>query len=189
MIPEAYGGMGLGLEAASVMLQELAYFGGANGASVDPLLHLPAGLHHPPRLGGDEEALPAWHRFGQDDDVLRPDRADCGRGHLAHQDLAQRRSTAAGASTAKRSGSPMRRTRDLILLRGPHLAARPEAALGRHHAVPRRLRPQGDRRPPDPQAGAQRGRHQRAVHHQPRSPRRPRRRRSREGHVATCSMD
>ena len=33
MIPEAYGGLGLGLEAASVMLQEVAYFGGANGAS------------------------------------------------------------------------------------------------------------------------------------------------------------
>lgn len=33
MIPEEYGGMGLGLEAASVMLQEVAYFGGANGAS------------------------------------------------------------------------------------------------------------------------------------------------------------
>jgi acyl-CoA dehydrogenase len=33
MIPEAYGGMGLGLEAASIMLQEAAYFGGANGAS------------------------------------------------------------------------------------------------------------------------------------------------------------
>ena len=33
MIPEAYGGMGLGLEAASVMLQEVAYYGGANGAS------------------------------------------------------------------------------------------------------------------------------------------------------------
>ncbi len=33
MTPVAYGGMGLGLEAASVMLQEAAYFGGANGAS------------------------------------------------------------------------------------------------------------------------------------------------------------
>lgn len=33
MIPEAYGGMGLGLEAASAMLQEVAYFGGANAAS------------------------------------------------------------------------------------------------------------------------------------------------------------
>jgi acyl-CoA dehydrogenase len=33
MIPEAYGGLGLGLEAASVMLQEVGYFGGANGAS------------------------------------------------------------------------------------------------------------------------------------------------------------
>jgi acyl-CoA dehydrogenase len=33
MIPEAYGGLGLGLEAASVMLQEISYFGGANGAS------------------------------------------------------------------------------------------------------------------------------------------------------------
>jgi acyl-CoA dehydrogenase len=33
MIPQEYGGLGLGLEAASVMLQEVAYFGGANGAS------------------------------------------------------------------------------------------------------------------------------------------------------------
>jgi alkylation response protein AidB-like acyl-CoA dehydrogenase len=33
MTPVEYGGMGLGLEAASVMLQEAAYFGGANGAS------------------------------------------------------------------------------------------------------------------------------------------------------------
>jgi acyl-CoA dehydrogenase len=33
MIPEAYGGTGLGLTAAGVMLQEAAYSGGANGAS------------------------------------------------------------------------------------------------------------------------------------------------------------
>ena len=33
MIPEEYGGLGLGLTAAGVMLQEVAYFGGANGAS------------------------------------------------------------------------------------------------------------------------------------------------------------
>jgi len=33
MTPVQYGGMGLGLEAASVMLQEAAYFGGQNAAS------------------------------------------------------------------------------------------------------------------------------------------------------------
>ena len=32
-IPEAYGGLGLGLEAASVMLQEAGYVGGGNAAS------------------------------------------------------------------------------------------------------------------------------------------------------------
>lgn len=43
MIPEAYGGMGLGLEAASVMLQEAAYFGGANGASAIHFYIFPPG--------------------------------------------------------------------------------------------------------------------------------------------------
>lgn len=33
MIPEEYGGAGLGLTAAGIMLQEVSYFGGANGAS------------------------------------------------------------------------------------------------------------------------------------------------------------
>ena len=48
MIPEAYGGMGLGLEAASVMLQEVAYFGGANGASSIHFYIFPPGvlIHH-----------------------------------------------------------------------------------------------------------------------------------------------
>jgi hypothetical protein len=43
MIPEAYGGLGLGLEAASVMLQEIAYFGGANGASAIHFYIFPPG--------------------------------------------------------------------------------------------------------------------------------------------------
>jgi alkylation response protein AidB-like acyl-CoA dehydrogenase len=43
MIPEAYGGMGLGLEAASVMLQEVAYFGGANAASAIHFYIFPPG--------------------------------------------------------------------------------------------------------------------------------------------------
>ncbi|SAK96060.1 Acyl-CoA dehydrogenase [Caballeronia hypogeia] len=48
MIPEAYGGLGLGLEAASVMLQEVAYFGGANGASSIHFYIFPPGciIHH-----------------------------------------------------------------------------------------------------------------------------------------------
>lgn len=48
MIPEAYGGLGLGLEAASVMLQEIAYFGGANGASAIHFYIFPPGciIHH-----------------------------------------------------------------------------------------------------------------------------------------------
>ena len=43
MTPVEYGGMGLGLEAASVMLQEAAYFGGANGASSLHFYIFPAG--------------------------------------------------------------------------------------------------------------------------------------------------
>ena len=48
MIPEAYGGMGLGLEAAAIMLQEVAYFGGANGASSIHFFIFPPGciIHH-----------------------------------------------------------------------------------------------------------------------------------------------
>jgi len=48
MIPEAYGGLGLGLEAASVMLQEISYFGGANGASAIHFYIFPPGciIHH-----------------------------------------------------------------------------------------------------------------------------------------------
>jgi len=48
MIPEAYGGMGLGLEAAATMLQEVSYFGGANGASSIHFFIFPPGciIHH-----------------------------------------------------------------------------------------------------------------------------------------------
>jgi len=48
MIPEAYGGMGLGLEAAAIMLQEVSYFGGANGASSIHFYIFPPGciIHH-----------------------------------------------------------------------------------------------------------------------------------------------
>ncbi len=48
MIPEAYGGLGLGLEAASIMLQEISYFGGANGASSIHFYIFPPGciIHH-----------------------------------------------------------------------------------------------------------------------------------------------
>jgi len=43
MIPEEYGGMGLGLEAAAVILQEAAYFGGSNGASALHFYAFPPG--------------------------------------------------------------------------------------------------------------------------------------------------
>lgn len=43
MIPPEYGGMGLGLTAASIMLQEVAYVGGANGASSIHFYIFPAG--------------------------------------------------------------------------------------------------------------------------------------------------
>lgn len=43
MIPEEYGGLGLGLTAASVMLKEVAYFGGANGASAIHFYIFPPG--------------------------------------------------------------------------------------------------------------------------------------------------
>lgn len=43
MIPEEYGGMGLGLTAAATMLQEAAYSGGANGASAIHFFIFPAG--------------------------------------------------------------------------------------------------------------------------------------------------
>ena len=43
MTPVEYGGMGLGLEAASVMLQEAAYFGGQNGASALHFYIFPSG--------------------------------------------------------------------------------------------------------------------------------------------------
>ena len=48
MIPEAYGGLGLGLEAAAIMLQEIGYFGGANGASSIHFYIFPPGciIHH-----------------------------------------------------------------------------------------------------------------------------------------------
>jgi alkylation response protein AidB-like acyl-CoA dehydrogenase len=43
MIPEEYGGMGLGLTAAATMLQEAAYFGGSNGASAIHFYIFPPG--------------------------------------------------------------------------------------------------------------------------------------------------
>lgn len=43
MIPEEYGGMGLGMTAAATMLQEAAYFGGSNGASAIHFYIFPPG--------------------------------------------------------------------------------------------------------------------------------------------------
>ena len=43
MIPEEYGGAGLGLAAAGIMLQEVSYFGGANGASAIHFYIFPPG--------------------------------------------------------------------------------------------------------------------------------------------------
>lgn len=43
MIPQAYGGLGLGLTAAGIMLQEVAFSGGANGASAIHFYVFPPG--------------------------------------------------------------------------------------------------------------------------------------------------
>ena len=55
LIPEEYGGLGLGIAECGVMMQEIAASGaGASGALRGPLLPVPTRANHPPRLGGDE---------------------------------------------------------------------------------------------------------------------------------------
>jgi acyl-CoA dehydrogenase len=57
MMPEEYGGLGLGLTAAGVMLQEVSYFGGANAASA---LHFSIFAPGPVIRHGSEEMKKKW---------------------------------------------------------------------------------------------------------------------------------
>ena len=77
MIPEEYGGAGLGITEAALLLHAICLLGGRDQRRLrDPLLHVPAGADHPLRLRGDEAGVSAAHGARRDHDGLRDHRAE-----------------------------------------------------------------------------------------------------------------
>ena len=75
-MPEEYGGSGLGITEAAIMMQAVAESGAAlQGASADPSQHLRAQPDRGVRHRGAEEAHPARHHQGQGQGLLRRHRA------------------------------------------------------------------------------------------------------------------
>ena len=169
-IPEEYGGHGLGITEATLLLEEVARSGGGDERRQR---HPPVDLRHAARgqarlrrtQGGDA----APHRQRRPARVLRRHRTRCGPGHLAHHHLRQAR------------GRPLPRQRPQgVDLQGAGVredpAAHPDHPVRRghqedrrHDAVPHRPRPRPRRHPADQQDGPQRRQLQRAVHRRPRS--------------------
>ena len=88
VIPEQYGGAGLGVMHAGVLLQAVAGSAGAmNAASTLHLSIFGMGpvIHHGSR--GDEGPLPAAHGEGRAARLVRRDRGRRGHRHLAHPHL------------------------------------------------------------------------------------------------------
>ena len=90
LIPEAYGGAGLGLTEAGLLLQAIGRIRSRyQRRGGDPLLRLPADTHRPPRLRIPEADVPAARCPRRDAGGLRGHRADRRHRHLAHRDAAR----------------------------------------------------------------------------------------------------
>ena len=91
LIPEAYGGAGLGLtEARPAAAGDRRVGRRHERRGGDPLLRVPAHADHPPRLGVPEADLSAARGARRAAGGLRRDRADRRLGHLAHHAPAPR---------------------------------------------------------------------------------------------------
>ena len=167
MIPEEYGGAGLGVTEAALMLHEICASGaGTTGASPIHFYMLPAHAGGQVRHRGAQAAGPAADRDGRDRHGVRGDRAERGHRHLAHPDAGGE----AGRSLGRQRPEGVDDQRPA---RQPHPPARaherprPRQAAQGHDAVLHRLRPQGDHRARDRQARPGRRGLQRDLHRQP----------------------
>ena len=170
-IPEEYGGHGLGITEATMLLEEVARSGAAmNAASA---IHLSIFGMQPVVVHGSDETQgrhPAAHRQRRPARLLRRHRTRCGTGHLAHHHVRQARRR------------PLRRQRPQgVDLQGAGVredpAADPHQALDdskerrqedrRHDAVPHRPGPRPRRHPADQEDGPQRRQLQRGLHRRP----------------------
>ena len=164
-MPEAYGGAGLGIGEAAVMMQAVAQSGaGFSGASA---LHMNIfGLNPVVRFGSaaQKAALPAAPHPRRGEGVLCRDRARCRPRHDASQD----------EGGARRRSLRRLRPQDLDLdgagraqdaAAGAHHAHRAdEEAERRHQPLLHRPRPQRGRGARDRQDGPPRRRFQHALH-------------------------
>ena len=176
MIPEEFGGAGLGVTEAAIMLHEICASGaGTSGASP---IHFYCFPPEPVVRYGTEELkrreLPE-DRHGRDRDVIRRHRAELGHRHLAHRHAGREegrpldRQRAQGLDDER----PARQSHP-----APHAHQRPrprQAAQG-HDALLHRVRPQGHHGARDREARPGGRGLQRDLHRQPGSARGERRR-------------
>ena len=108
-IPEEYGGHGLGITEATMLLEEVSRSGAAmNAASA---IHLSIFGMQPVVKHGSEETQgrdAAADRQRRPARVLRRHRTRCRTGYFAHHDVRQARGRPLPSSTAARCGSPRR---------------------------------------------------------------------------------
>ena len=172
-MPEEYGGAGLGITEAAIMMQTVA---GIRRRPVrrlgDPHQHLRAAPDRRARHRRAEAPLAAAADQGRGEGLLRRHRArrrprhrrpeDPGR--MGRQQLHRQRPQDVDHDGAAGEEDPAAR---------PHHAAREvQAPHGRHQPVLHRPRPELCRDPRDREDGPQGGRHQRAVHRRPAGARR-----------------
>ena len=87
IVPEEYGGSGLGVTEAALMLHEIAASGaGTSGCSPIHFYMLPADAGDEARHRGAQAQVPAAHRHRRDRDGVRCHRAQRRHRHLADPD-------------------------------------------------------------------------------------------------------
>ena len=186
-IPEEFGGSGLGITEAALVMREVAYAGAMNAASAIHLVDFRAHANRDARHRGDEAPPSAARGQRRTARRLRRDRARRRQRHHAHQDLRQAR---------------RRQLRDQRAQGLHHQGAgsAQDAAADAHHAIRaggeedrgdepvlRRRRPQRDRGARTAQARPPRGRYQHALHRQSQGLGRRHDRRRGQAASATCS--
>ena len=112
IIPEEYGGSGLGVTEAALMLHEIC----ARRAPAPAAARRSTSTCFPPMpvikhgTEAPEAEVPAAHRHRRDRHGVRRDRAERRHRHLAHPDPGRARRATASSSTAARCGTPTPRT-------------------------------------------------------------------------------
>ena len=115
LIPQEYGGSGLGLAEASVIMEEINRCGGNSGACHGQMYNMGTLLRHGSRRA--EAPLPAEDRERRAAAAVDGrDRADDRHRHDARSRPPPCAAATATSSTARRSGSRASSTRDLMIL-------------------------------------------------------------------------